>query len=56
MEEGNRTAKVSVMLTPALLARLDRWAAAHRWTRSTAVAELLERGLSADGKQGDGHK
>ena len=40
-----RSEKISVSLTPSILARLDAYAAEHRWSRSTAMAELIERGL-----------
>jgi predicted transcriptional regulator len=43
-----RTEKISVNLTPDVLARLDRLAAANHWTRSTAAAVLIERGLPDD--------
>jgi len=48
MTEENRTGKVSVMLTPAVLRKLDAYAAEHRWSRSTAAAVLIEKGLAAD--------
>ena len=40
-----RTEKISVNLTPDLTAKLDRFAAANHWSRSTAAAILIERGL-----------
>lgn len=43
-----RTGKISVNLTPELMARLDRFAEQNRWTRSTAAAILIERGLPAE--------
>ena len=43
--DENRTERFTVGLPPALLAKLDEYAADHRWSRSTAVAELIERGL-----------
>ena len=46
--EAIRTDKVSVNLTPAQTARLDRYAARHRWSRSTAAAALIEQGLDAE--------
>jgi metal-responsive CopG/Arc/MetJ family transcriptional regulator len=46
-----RTEKISVMLEPTVLARLDSYAERNRWTRSTAVAVLVERALDSD--QGD---
>jgi hypothetical protein len=48
----NRTEKISVMLTPAELAVLDRWAQEHRWSRSSAVAALIDEALIRD-KPGD---
>lgn len=45
--EETRTEKISVNLTPSVLARLDRFADAHVWPRSTAAAVLIERGLDA---------
>ena len=44
--EERRTEKVSVMLTPANLAKLDQYAARHHWKRSTAASVLIEDGLS----------
>lgn len=46
-----RSERFSVSLTPSVLAKLDAYAAEHRWTRSTAAAELIERGLDANGEQ-----
>lgn len=40
-----RTEKISVNLTPEQAARLDRYAASNHWSRSTAAAVLIERGL-----------
>jgi hypothetical protein len=42
-----RTAKITVLLTPSALERLDSYRAPRRWTRSTAIAALVEEGLSA---------
>jgi hypothetical protein len=42
-----RSERFSISVTPALLARLDAFAAERRWTRSTAAAELIERALDA---------
>jgi metal-responsive CopG/Arc/MetJ family transcriptional regulator len=47
-----RTERVTVNLAPDLLARLDRYAQEHRWTRSTAIVVLIERGLDAEDRQG----
>jgi hypothetical protein len=35
-----RTEKLSVILTPTIVARLDAYRATRRWTRSTAMAAL----------------
>lgn len=43
-----RSERFSITLTPSALAKLDAYAAEHRWTRSTAAAELIERGLEDD--------
>jgi metal-responsive CopG/Arc/MetJ family transcriptional regulator len=43
-----RSAKVSVNLAPAMAARLDRLGRRNHWTRSTAAAVLIERGLAED--------
>ena len=48
--DATRTERFTVNLTPELMERLDRFAEQHRWTRSTAVAVLIERGL-AEGEQ-----
>jgi metal-responsive CopG/Arc/MetJ family transcriptional regulator len=45
---AERTERFTVNLTPALLARLDKFAEQHRWSRSTAVAVLIERGLESE--------
>lgn len=46
--EATRTEKISVNLTPDVAAKLDRFASANHWTRSTAAAVLIERGLTDD--------
>jgi hypothetical protein len=46
--DATRTEKISVNLTPELTAKLDQFAAANHWSRSTAAAVLIERGLTAD--------
>jgi metal-responsive CopG/Arc/MetJ family transcriptional regulator len=43
-----RTEKVSVVLTPTVLARLDAYAGRRRWTRSSAIAALIEEGLDRE--------
>jgi len=42
----NRTERVSVSLTPGTAALLDVYARAHHWSRSTAVAVLVQDGLN----------
>ena len=42
---SRRSKRFSVSLTPGVLAKLDAYAAEHRWTRSTAATELIEQGL-----------
>lgn len=44
-----RTERVTVNLTPELAEQLDRFAEQNRWTRSTAAAVLIERGLAEEG-------
>ena len=46
--DATRNEKISVNLTPELAARLDRYAERNHWSRSTAAAVLIERGLNAD--------
>ena len=43
------------MLSPGMLARLDRWAHARHLTRSTAAMVMVETGLDDDdaGKEAD---
>jgi hypothetical protein len=53
MEAETRTEKISINLTPAALARLDRYAQAHVWPRSTAAAQLIEQGLDAEDQEED---
>lgn len=43
-----RTERITVNLSPELLAKLDLYAQEHRWTRSAAVQALIERGLAED--------
>ena len=45
-----RSERFSVSVTPAMLARIDAYAMEHRWTRSTAAAELIERALRQPGE------
>lgn len=44
--EENRSEKISISLTPGMLSRLDAYARAHRWSRSTAASVLIEQGLA----------
>jgi len=44
----NRTRQISVHIAPSLLPRLDAYREARRWSRSTAIAELIDRGLAGD--------
>jgi metal-responsive CopG/Arc/MetJ family transcriptional regulator len=55
MERETRSERFSVSITPAVLAKLDAYAARHRWTRSTAAGVLIERGLvtADDGQEDD---
>jgi len=48
--DETRTQKISVNLTPSVLARLDEFARARRWPRSTAASVLIEHGLDAQAK------
>ena len=43
-----RTEKITVNLPPDQASHLDRYAARNHWSRSTAAAVLIERGLNAD--------
>jgi metal-responsive CopG/Arc/MetJ family transcriptional regulator len=47
--DATRKEKISVNLTPEMAARLDRYAARNHWSRSTAAAILIERGLDEAG-------
>ena len=40
-----RDAKISVLLAPSTVERLDAYRSERRWTRSTAIAALVEEGL-----------
>jgi hypothetical protein len=40
-----RTEKITVTLTPTALARLDAYRERHRWSRSGAIAALVDDGL-----------
>jgi metal-responsive CopG/Arc/MetJ family transcriptional regulator len=43
-----RTEKISVTLTPTTLARLDAYRKRRRWTRSTAIAAMIEEVLDRE--------
>lgn len=45
---ADRSARITVNLTPEQLEKLDRFAEANHWTRSTAVTVLIERGLAVE--------
>lgn len=47
-EPQTRTERMSVNLTPSVMERLDRYRFDRRWTRSTAAAVLIERGLDQE--------
>ena len=47
-EPETRTQRVSVNLTPGVMARLDQYRFDRRWTRSTAAAVLIEQGLARE--------
>jgi len=49
--EKTRTEKISVNLTPSVLARLDRFAQERVWPRSTAAAVLIEQGLDEEDQE-----
>ena len=44
--------RLTVTIPADLVPRLDRYAADHRWSRSTAVTALIEEGLPAEQDQG----
>jgi metal-responsive CopG/Arc/MetJ family transcriptional regulator len=46
MDDETRSERFSISLTPTMLAKLDAFAAEHRWSRSTAAVVLIEDGLS----------
>jgi hypothetical protein len=47
-EPETRTGRISVNLAPSVVRRLDLYRFDRRWSRSTAAAVLIERGLDAD--------
>jgi metal-responsive CopG/Arc/MetJ family transcriptional regulator len=51
--------RITVSLPAAVVAKLDAHAAGQRWSRSTAAAVLIERGLDRDEHdhdQGEDHR
>lgn len=52
-----RTVKISVVITPSLLARLDAFRERHYWSRSRAVGVLIQDGVTQDETttKGDGN-
>ncbi len=42
-----RSEKITVMLTPSAVRQLDEYRQPRRWSRSTAIAALVEQGLQA---------
>ena len=52
MATKNRTAKgtdqITAMLPEGLIARLDAYASKRRWSRSAAIAALIEDGLDRE--------
>jgi hypothetical protein len=51
MNDEWRSERVSVSLTPRMLARLEAYASEHRWRVSTAAAILIEDALRTDEDQ-----
>jgi hypothetical protein len=45
--DENRTERFTISVTPFELQQLDAYAQGARWSRSTAAAELIQRGLAA---------
>jgi hypothetical protein len=43
--DEKRSVKITFMLTPPVVAKLDAYARRWRWSRSNAVANLVEAGL-----------
>lgn len=48
-----RTAKITVLLEPSVVERLDSYRETRRWTRSTAIAALVDEGLSRAAENDD---
>ena len=53
MRRENRSERFSVGLAPSVLEKLDDYAIQHHWTRSQAVAVLVEEGLARARDSGD---
>jgi metal-responsive CopG/Arc/MetJ family transcriptional regulator len=51
--DEKRSVKVSIMLTPFVAAQLDAYAKRFRWSRSNAVAVLVEAGLKEEEESGE---
>lgn len=51
-----RLHRLTVTIPADLVPRLDRYAAEHRWSRSTAVTALIEEGLPAEQDQDAGQE
>jgi hypothetical protein len=49
-----RSEKLSVLLTPSTVRQLDAYREPRRWSRSTAIAALVEQGLQANDETGKG--
>jgi hypothetical protein len=47
--EEVRSVRVAAVITPSLSKRLDAFAAARRWKRSSAVEYMIERVLDTEG-------
>lgn len=48
MPEELRTVKITAVLTPSQAAALDAWRAPRRWSRSTALATLIDQHVKGD--------
>jgi hypothetical protein len=47
VSDNARREQIGLRLAPAALARIDRIAAEHEWTRSQVIRHLLRLGLAA---------
>jgi hypothetical protein len=50
-DDALRTEQLMSKVTPELSARVNGFARANRWTRSTAAAVLLQRALDAEDRE-----